>query len=149
MSITPTPKEALLDAMARFDRDLRPQSSWTGWEANKAHRWAIENDGRRYPVKQIISMASGDPVKDFYGGPEANSFITERGLNVVELRPRVAAGDGSLSRTLAEILNGYLNTFTWVDDHRNLATCAAMSSGRRWKVLKVRTSAPSRSSVVG
>jgi integrase len=51
--------------------------------------------------------------------------------------------------TLYAHLYEALNTFTWDDDHRNLATCAAMSSGRRWKVLKVRTSAPSRSSVVG
>ena len=57
---------------------------------------------------------------------------------------RGAPGRPAVSKAVRE-----LNTFTWVDDHRNLATCVAMSSGRRWKILKVRTSAPSRSSVVG
>jgi 5-methylcytosine-specific restriction protein A len=77
--------------MERFDSELRDTPEWTDWEQNRAHRYAIERDGRRYPVKQIVSMATGAPVSDFSGGQatgDANQFITSRGLAIVELRRR-------------------------------------------------------------
>jgi MoxR-like ATPase len=57
----------------------------------------IEN-GKEYPVKQIIRMATG--FRDFSGGDEANSYLRGRGFHVTELN---AIQDG-----LDEILNGYL-----------------------------------------
>ena len=59
MPIRVVATEALADAMARFDRDFRDATEWASWEQNKAYLYAIEHDGRRYPVKQIISMATG------------------------------------------------------------------------------------------
>jgi hypothetical protein len=46
------------------------------------HKYAIEWNGLRYPVKQIIRMATG--ATDFGGGAEANSYVQAR-----------AAGGGS------------------------------------------------------
>jgi hypothetical protein len=59
--------------MERFDRELRDTADWTDWEENRAHRYAIERDERRYPVKQIISTATGIPVSDFSGGRAAGN----------------------------------------------------------------------------
>src|SRR3981189_1906303 len=90
MPIPDAPSAALLNAMARFDQDLRSAPEWAGWEQNKAHLYAIEHEGGRYPVKQIVSMASGMPVSDFSGGKasgDANAFVSARGFEVVELRP--------------------------------------------------------------
>ena len=55
MAIPSVPAEALREAMERFDRELRPTANWVNWEQDRRHRYAIEDDGRRYPVKQIIS----------------------------------------------------------------------------------------------
>src|SRR5689334_17003947 len=89
MPIPPVTPAALLDAMIRFDKELRGTQEWAGWEQNKAHRYAIEQDGKRYPVKQIVSMASGLPVSEFSGGQapgDANAFASARGFTIVELR---------------------------------------------------------------
>jgi predicted HNH restriction endonuclease len=77
--------------MGRFDRDLPSSPNWAGWEQNRPHRYAIEHDGRRYPVKQIVSMATGMPVSDFSGGQaagDANQYVAARDFAIVELRRR-------------------------------------------------------------
>ena len=77
--------------MGRFDLDLRDTPDWADWEQNRAHRFAIDFDGLRYPVKQIVSMATGAPVSDFSGGRapgDANQYVATRGLAIVELRRR-------------------------------------------------------------
>jgi hypothetical protein len=68
MSIPPVTPEVIRDAMARLDRDLRATPDWADWEQNRAHRYAIEHDGRHYPVKQVVSLATGLPVSEFSGG---------------------------------------------------------------------------------
>ena len=44
-----------------------------------------------YPVKQIVSMATGLPVSEFSGGQaagDANQYVAARGFAIVELRRR-------------------------------------------------------------
>ena len=89
MGIPPVPAETLLDAMQRFDGDLRHTANWVNWEQDRRHRYAIEHQGRRYPVKQVISMATGMRVRDFSGGWErgdANRYIASRSFAVIKLR---------------------------------------------------------------
>jgi hypothetical protein len=73
--------------MAQFDSELRPTMNWRGWERwQSAHRYAIQHGGLLYPVKQIISMATGAPRSQFSGGEEANRFVTRHGLTIVPLK---------------------------------------------------------------
>ena len=91
MPIPNTPAEALQDAMGRFDRDLRRTPDWAKWEQNRAYRYAIEHNGQRYPVKQIVSMAIGMPVSEFSGGEaagDANQYVATRGFAIIELPRR-------------------------------------------------------------
>ena len=91
MPIPQVATEALRDALARFDRDFRTTPDWADWEQNRAHLYAIEHEGRRYPVKQIVSMATGLPASEFSGGEaagDANQYVAARGFAVVELRQR-------------------------------------------------------------
>jgi hypothetical protein len=77
--------------MGRFDQEFRNRPELAGWEQNRTHRYAIEHNGRRYPVKQVVSLATGLPVSDFSGGQaagEANQYVASRGFNIVELRRR-------------------------------------------------------------
>jgi serine/threonine protein kinase len=80
-------KRQVLNAMRHFDEELRQTSRWLRWEASAAHQYAVENDGRRYPVKQILSRASGLPTGAFTGGPEACSRFRDHGFEIVELHP--------------------------------------------------------------
>lgn len=87
-------RDQLIAAMERFDRELRETESWRNREQRGNHRYAIEHNGRRYPVKQIISMATGLAVSTFSGGQESNRHVMERGFSVVALRAGVeTAGD--------------------------------------------------------
>lgn len=82
-------RAALAKALKEFDRDWRELKEWQGWEENKAHKYAIKDKGRLYPVKQIASLASGVPVKQFSGGRHsghANGLIEAHGFRVVPLR---------------------------------------------------------------
>src|SRR5690349_16229337 len=91
MPIPDVPAVALQNAMGQFDRELRDTPDWADWEQNRAHLYAIEHDGRHYPVKQMVSMATGLPVSEFSGGEaagNANRYVAARGLAIVELRRR-------------------------------------------------------------
>jgi hypothetical protein len=70
-------RETVLSAMDRFDSELRETATWSGWEQNQVHKYAIEWEGRRYPVKEIVSLATGAPVSSFSGCKEPNVFPTK------------------------------------------------------------------------
>lgn len=101
MPLPPANTDALLSAMQTFDRDLRGQPDWSSWEANRAQTYALVSEGRRYPPKKIVSMATGVPVSDFSGGPETNTFLEERGFTVERIRSQ------TLADTLKLILERY------------------------------------------
>ncbi len=84
--IPETTREQLLAAMQQFDQQFRDSPEWAGWEDRGQHRYAIAHDGRLYPVKQIIAMATGAPRESFSGGNQANSYLAERGFSVAPLR---------------------------------------------------------------
>ena len=64
--------DAITSAMTRFDAEMRDTTSWVHWQSNRRHRFAINANGKFYPVKQIDSMATNTPVSAFGGGTEAN-----------------------------------------------------------------------------
>jgi len=66
--------------------DHRDQPAWTNWEDNVKYLYAIEHDGRRYPVKMIVSLAAQVERTSFSGGRPANSYVEARGFTVIELR---------------------------------------------------------------
>lgn len=81
-------KQALLEAMARFDDKHRDSQQWQDWESNKAHKYAIKHQGRLYPVKKVVSLATGLPVAEFKNGEsptQANAYVGVRGFQVVTL----------------------------------------------------------------
>ncbi|GFO68221.1 hypothetical protein GMLC_18000 [Geomonas limicola] len=78
--------DLLKAAMDEFDASQRKLKEWDGWTENKNFKFAILHAGRIYPVKQIVSMATGQPKSDFSGGLQANTAVTKSGLKVVSLR---------------------------------------------------------------
>ncbi|MFJ2467534.1 HNH endonuclease [Pseudomonas sp. NPDC087615] len=92
MVIKAVSKERIGSAMLEFDHKFRSRPEWRDWENNQAHRYAIDAGGELYPVKKIISLATGISVGEFSGGHPANSYLKKRGFTIVEL-PR---GEGEL-----------------------------------------------------
>ena len=78
-------KRKVEQALRMFDTEFRDLGRYRGFASNKKHNFAIEHEGRLYPVKMIISLATGRPVDTFSGGNEANDVIKSVGFNIVEL----------------------------------------------------------------
>jgi 5-methylcytosine-specific restriction protein B len=97
-------REDLIRAMRKFDSDLRNTSDWARWEDNNSYKFAILFEGRRYPVKQIVHMATGAPRDTYFGGDQANTFVVERGLEVISLR---SAEQSPLREGLETVLSRY------------------------------------------
>jgi hypothetical protein len=74
MALPSVSANEISSAMARFDSELRTAPQWVNWEENQSHRFAIRKDRKLYPVKQVITLATGAPVGSLSGGVEANTF---------------------------------------------------------------------------
>ena len=85
MALPNVSAEALEVAMSRFDSELRSSPEWLHWESTAGYKYAIEHNGKRFPVKQIVSIATGIPTSGFSGGDEANGFVRSRGFEIVPL----------------------------------------------------------------
>ncbi|MBU4175505.1 MAG: NAD(P)/FAD-dependent oxidoreductase [Actinobacteria bacterium] len=81
------PREQIIDALERFDIELRESPKWKSWEDKRNHKYAIKYEDRLYPEKEIIILATGASRNSFAGGPEAISYLEDRGFTVVPLRP--------------------------------------------------------------
>lgn len=99
MPIPDATREDVLDAMARFDAELRDTDGWLGWEERVNHKYAIEHEGKRYPVNQIVAMASNVGTQEFSGGDEANRWLRQRGLIVLEINSRSSAQAEEVTET--------------------------------------------------
>jgi len=89
--IPATTKDAILQAIQTFDDELRESKEWEDWQQNKAHKYAVEENGQAYPVKQLISLATGMPVSDFSGGEgsgQANQYVRSLGFKIVAMHHR-------------------------------------------------------------
>ena len=74
-------RDEIEGALNQFDKDLRDEAEWINWENNQTHKWAIDFNGKLYPVKKIISMSTGVSVNSFSGGEQANSYIKKMGFS--------------------------------------------------------------------
>lgn len=86
MPIPTASPDQFLQAFTQFDVDLRNASEWSNWEGKANHQYAILHDGKRYPVKQLISMALKVPRYSFSGGNEANQYLRKLGFKVIRLQ---------------------------------------------------------------
>ena len=83
--ITESTYEDVLHAMEQFDQNERTSAEWLGWNSKLNHKYAIYYSDKLYPVKRIISMATGTPVNSFSGGDEANNYLRAKGFEIVDL----------------------------------------------------------------
>lgn len=81
-------------ALTVFDRKLRNSPEWRGWTTRRHHKYAIDHEGKLYPPKQIVAIATGVSVGTFSGGYQTNHYLEQRGFTVISLI--ASEGEGSL-----------------------------------------------------
>lgn len=79
-------------AIERFDREHRNSSQYRNFATN--HRYALTWNGKLYPNKFMISLATGVQVAQFSQGPEARERLTSLGFEIVNLRDDSSSRDG-------------------------------------------------------
>lgn len=87
MAIKAVSKARIDEALLKFDSYYRGKEGWLAWESNMAHRYAIDINGKRYPAKKIISIATGIALREFSGGHQTNRYLEKRGFKVVMIHP--------------------------------------------------------------
>lgn len=107
-------REVLVDAIRHFDSEQRQRPEWAAWESNGAYKFALELEGRLYPPKEIVALATGRLKSTFGGGEQTNKYLGERGFSIQRLRPAADNGgeadDENEEFTLAEAAEHLLAT---------------------------------------
>ncbi|KPB54265.1 HNH endonuclease [Pseudomonas coronafaciens pv. oryzae] len=105
MAIPAAEQKAIEKALKKFDKELRSQPDWAAWESNRSHKFAIRAEGKLYPAKKIVSLATGIAVRDFTGGRPTNGYLRARGFEIVDLResPRLEFVKGNIYDRKSEI----------------------------------------------
>ena len=73
-------KEAICAAMNEFDLRFRAQEDETGT------LYAVDYDGKRYPPKRILAIATDVPVQYFWGGEPSNRIFRSLGFDVLKVK---------------------------------------------------------------
>jgi hypothetical protein len=81
-----TTRDQVLAALTRFDTELRPLPKWQGWDSKTTQKYVLHHDGKAYPPKQVISLATGLGVNTFSGGDESNRWLAKREFTVRDRR---------------------------------------------------------------
>lgn len=101
MAIPDVPRDKLIEAMHRFDRDFGSFGAWWAQERTGGQLYAVQFEGRLYPPKRIIEEATGLSFTEFRGGVRhANPYLEERNFLVVKL---AANGQPTAGKVFGEI----------------------------------------------
>lgn len=71
-------REQILAAMQEFDLNFRAAENDSGT------LWAVLENGRRYPPKRILELATRVSRNKFYGGKPSNNVFVALGFHVIE-----------------------------------------------------------------
>lgn len=106
MAIPEVEREKIIQALKEFDVKLRDTEEWCNFTQKKNHKYAISHDGKLYPVKKIISLATGAHVSTFSGGEEANNYLKNKGFDIIDLNNLQL---GTLKEKFEKIMDEYVN----------------------------------------
>ena len=75
--------DQVFEAMRKFDDKYADSGDYDHWLSKSNDKYAVRNDGRLYPVKHLLSEATGVEVSRFSGGDQANGIFRSLGFEVV------------------------------------------------------------------
>lgn len=75
--------EDIRKAMCEFDEQHMDSGDYEGWFSKGNYKYAVQDNERFYPVKHILSRATGIASSDFSGGDQANTIFRDLGFQIV------------------------------------------------------------------
>ena len=75
-------RQRILDVLHEFAAQYPDTDSYEGWLQKGTYRYAIRYDGRLYPPKHILSVATGIPTAEFNGGEQTNRVFRQLGFDI-------------------------------------------------------------------
>jgi 5-methylcytosine-specific restriction protein A len=75
-------RQNILDTLHEFAEQYPNTEAYDDWLLKKTYKYAVRYDGRLYPPKHILSMATGILNTDFNGGEQTNRVFRQLGFDV-------------------------------------------------------------------
>ena len=75
-------RQDILDVLHEFARQHPDTDTYDSWLEKGTYKYAVRYDGRMYPPKHILSLATGIPTADFNGGEQTNRVFRQLGFDV-------------------------------------------------------------------
>ena len=75
-------RQKILDALHEFASQHPNPETYDDWLQKGTYKYAVRYDGRMYPPKHIMSMATGISTTDFNGGEQTNRVFRQLGFDV-------------------------------------------------------------------
>jgi 5-methylcytosine-specific restriction protein A len=75
-------RQRILDVLHEFTTQYPNTDSYDDWLQKRTYRYAIRYDGRLYPPKHILSVATGIPATEFNGGEQTNRVFRQLGFEI-------------------------------------------------------------------
>lgn len=72
-------RDQILEGVAKFDRDYRDKVRDTG------RVWFVQENGKRYPPKRVLELATDVPRSEFFGGDPTNDPLRALGFDLREV----------------------------------------------------------------
>jgi len=85
MGLPEVSADKIIEALKIFDEEYRNLENWWGWMDSPQQKFALEYEGKYYPPKMIISLATGISRDNFSGGKQSNNYLQNIGFKIVEL----------------------------------------------------------------
>jgi hypothetical protein len=79
-------RDQMLEGMKKFDLGYRGKAPETG------RGWFIEENGKRYPPKLVVSLATGVPRREFFSGERLNKTLRGLGFDIREVDDDITDG---------------------------------------------------------
>ena len=74
----------MLRALAAFDREWPQTHLYDDWLSKSSYRYALRFNGRLYPPKRILNLATGVSLQSFNGGvAQTNRKLRSLGFEVI------------------------------------------------------------------
>ncbi len=75
-------RQQILDILHQFVAQYPDPGTYDDWLKKETYKYAVRYDGRIYPPKHILSMATGIPTTEFSGGEQTNRVFRQLGFDV-------------------------------------------------------------------
>jgi hypothetical protein len=75
-------RENILRALHEFAEQYPDTEAFDNWLRKNTYRYMVRYDGRLYPPKQILSVATGIATEDFSGGEQTNRVFRQLGFDI-------------------------------------------------------------------